>query len=209
VNAIEARFQRQVKALIQEEFGRPTEYAYSHRRRGSGSPRVSGSTMKQWLRKEDPSTPFSAHLVAFAEEMRTTLDYVVHGRGPRTPGLARVERELAADLRAYLVETLSRRAAKRPYDRAKTLQFFERALPKGEELLEAVSVVVLREIQTSHRERAERTRREGVRLLLKRLDQTHDREEKRRLQAQIVAGVRPMDDVPLLLDEGSASGPAL
>jgi hypothetical protein len=164
--------------------------------------------MKQWLRGTKASTPFTAPLVAFADEMGTTLDYLVLGRGPMTPGLARAERALAADLRVYLVETLSRRVAKRPYDRPKTVQFFQGALPKGQDLLDAVGLVVLREIQTSHRERAERTRREGVQLLLNKLDQTRDREEKRRLQAQIVAGVRPMEDVPLLLDEGPASATA-
>lgn len=106
MNAIEARFQRQVKALIQEEFGRPTEYAYSHRHRGSASPKVSGSTIKQWLRNGEPSTPFSPCLLAFAEEMGATLDYVVLGRGPKTPGLSRVERKLATDLRTRVVAEL-------------------------------------------------------------------------------------------------------
>src|SRR2546425_7867934 len=191
---MEARFQRQVKTLIQKDFGRATEYAYSNRRPGSASPRVSESTIKQWLREKKPSTPFSPCLVAFAEEMGTTLDFLVLGRGPQTPGLSRVELELATDLRAYLVESLSRRVAKRPYDRPKTVRFFEGSLPRGQELLDAVEAVVLEKIKTSHQERAERTRAEGLQLLLKKLDQTRDRETKNRLRAQIVAAVRPMGE---------------
>jgi hypothetical protein len=203
VNAAAARFQRQARRLIAEKFGRSTAYAYSNRPAGSPTPKVGESTVKQWLRNEEPCMPFSDCLLSFAEEMGATLDYLVLDRGPKTPGLSRVESDLASDLRAYLVDSLCRRLAARPYHRAKTIRFFEGSLPRGQELLDAVQTLVLQEIRKNHQERAERTRAEALQLLLKKLDQTRDRETRRKLEMQVVAAVRPMGEVPLLLDEGS------
>lgn len=88
MNAIEAGFQRRVLAVINERFGRPTAYAYSHRGKWSPAPRVSESTIKQWLRDEEPCMPFTSGLVAFAKEMGTTLDHLVLGGLPKPRGKA-------------------------------------------------------------------------------------------------------------------------
>src|ERR1700694_596420 len=88
MNAIEAGFQRRVRAVIGERFGRPTSYAYSNRPRGSPSPAVKDTPIKQWLHPMTPSMPFTPCLVAFAKEMGTTLDHLVFGGLPRPRGKA-------------------------------------------------------------------------------------------------------------------------
>jgi len=198
VNTTEGGFQSRVQALIEERFGHATAYAYCNRPRGSPSPRVAESTIKQWLQAKEPCMPSIDRLVAFAAEMGVTLDYLVLGR---------VEGDLATDLRAYLVDSLSRRVAARPYDRPQTVRFFEGFLPRGQALLDAVETVTFWEIKTSHQERWERTRTEALQLLSKRLNQARDRKTRRKLERQIVAGVRAQGEVPLLLDEGPEASP--
>ncbi len=163
---------------------------------------VPEGTLKQWV--SGHSRPFSDALVAFAEEMGVTLDYLVRGKEPRTPGLARTERSLAADLRAYLVESLSRRTAAPRPDRPKRARFFEEFLPRDQSLLATVVEVWWQTIEASHRERWERTRSDVLQVLAEKLDraeQVRDRRAQDKLRKQIVAGVRAASVVPLLLDE--------
>ncbi len=213
---LDAEFRRRAKELITRRLGRGTPYAYSHRPKGGPRPRLSEGTIKQWFRPRKPSTPFSPSLVTFAEEMGTTLDYLVLGRGPTMPGLYQPESDLAAELRRYLVEALSRRAAEQPYQRQRLVRFFEGLLPKGQELLDALEALVLSEVRARHRERWDRTRKETIARLARKLEQLEqvrdpmrDRRAIARIKEQIVAGVRSEGEVPLLLDEASSPRSAL
>jgi hypothetical protein len=146
MNAIEKGFQRRVRAVIAERFGRATVYAYRNRPPGVPRPQVSESTIKQWLRPEKPCMPFTDRLVVFAKEMGTTLDHLVFGGLPRPRGKAlsvqvleyyrRIEADerrrqkhrdverLLSELRALAEET-GRRPAARRY--AQTLDLIGRA----------------------------------------------------------------------------------
>ncbi len=193
-------FRSRARELVRARFGSGTWYAYSRRPKGTAAPRIPEGTIRKLLNGAT-STPTA---ITFADEMGVTLDWLLLGREPKTPGATRSEGDLSSDLRTYLVNALGSRATT---ERRGGKAFFERLLPRGEKLLRDSAGELYDLIVSRWRERAERTHRDLLARLYERLNRARTPRTRDVIARQIVRAGQPWDGA-LMADEGEiASAP--